>query len=1583
MAIKINGNTVIDDSQNFTSTGTVSATGNITGQNIRTSGTVSATGNISANNLIAISNVNSNVVSAQTVSTNSVLATGTISAQSNVIGGNVISNGTISAGGNVNIAGNISAGGTITASFVNGNVTGNIQAPGNVGEIPFKNPNGYFTANLNMSFDQTNAAFFAEKVFCGNGGFGTPAGVTTMDIGNVNPTTIVMGGRATTINIGNTAGTTRIAGNLSITGNLLPAAILSSSQISTTGNITANIVNAANLQNTGLLTISTTSGNIAMQPAGNVVLNNKNINNVAEPTQDNDVATKVYVDRVATTGLAFHTAVTAATTANLATTTGGTITYTQPNGPGNGVAAKITTTGSFTTIDTANVQTVGTRILVKNEGNAVLNGVYTWANSTSIVRSSDADEYGSNSSEQLSVNDYFFVSGGNVNLGSAYVVDAPQGTIIFGTSNIAFAQFSQSQVYSGNASAGISLVGTVINAKTDGVTTAFDGNGNIIVKTSANLTTPNIGAATGTSLSTTGTVTGGNLVTAGLISSTGTITSAATITGANITTAGLVTATGNVSGGNLRTGGFVSAAGNVIAGNLTTVATGNVSAGNVLTTGLVSATGNIQGNFFIGNGSQLTGIDATAIQNGTANVRTFLNGNVTTSAGGTANVLNVTSTGTIVTGTESVTGTATVGNLATAGTVSATGNILGGANLSITGNSFTMGTSLNTVSINNGTFSIVGNVQAGQLRGGLVSTFGTVVADGNITGGNVLTAGTVSATGTGVFGNITTQGTISAAGNIVTAGLFVGNFQGNITGNLTVPGSNTQVLFNTNGNADAVAGFTYAKDSNTLGILGIVSSQGNVIAGNVRTAGLITATGNITGGNITTAGRLFVTAGTDNIELLNGVISASGNVQAGNIRTTGLISATGNITGGNVLFGAGIVSGTGNVFATNLTGTLQTAAQTNITSVGTLGSLAVTANVTGGNILTGGLISATSTITSAANITGGNVLTAGIMSSTGNGIHGNVLTGGLISATGGITGASFATTGAISGASVSASGNVTGGNIVTAGTVSATGNINTAGSINLAGNIVDSSALTISTAAGDIVLAPTGNVSVNSKNINNVAQPTQNQDAATKLYVDNLVSTSISYHTPVTAATTANLATTTGGTITYAQPGGAGNGQGATITTTGSFNLIDTANVQTANTRILVKDEGNAVLNGVYVWSNATVITRAADANTYGAGNVNALGLNDYFFVSSGNVNKGSAYIVNAPTGTITFGTSNISFAQFSNSQTYTANTSAGITLVGTVITGKVDGITTAFDGGGNISVKASANLTTPNIGAATGTSLSVTGAVNTATTISATGNITGGNILTAGLISVTGSITSAANLSLTGNIVDGGELWVNTSSNGNINLNPNGTGQTNIPTGILNVTGNIQGGNLRTAGLISATGAITGAAITGSSLTVTTGNITCGNIVNANGNGVGNIGSSSLYFNTVFAKATSAQYADLAEKYTADAEYEPGTVVQFGGSAEVTLCVADGCSRVAGVISTNPSYIMNGTLEGAHVATVALTGRVPTKVTGAVHKGDLMVSAGNGVARAETNPQVGTVIGKALEDSNGDAVIEVVVGRF
>jgi hypothetical protein len=189
-------------------------------------------------------------------------------------------------------------------------------------------------------------------------------------------------------------------------------------------------------------------------------------------------------------------------------------------------------------------------------------------------------------------------------------------------------------------------------------------------------------------------------------------------------------------------------------------------------------------------------------------------------------------------------------------------------------------------------------------------------------------------------------------------------------------------------------------------------------------------------------------------------------------------------------------------------------------------------------------------------------------------------------------------------------------------------------------------------------------------------------------------------------------------------------------------------------------------------------------------------------------------------------------------------------------------------------------------------------------------------------------------------------------------------------------------GANVNATTHTGSTVSVTGT-ITGGSLTVSTGNITGGNIVNAGANGVGNIGTSGGFFNTVFAKATSAQYADLAEKYTADAEYTSGTVLSFGGAQEVTLTLTDADRRVAGVVSTDPAYTMNAGLASEHVATVALTGRVPCSVTGQVRKGDSMVSAGNGAARAEANPVVTTVIGKSLEDFDGESgIIEIVVGR-
>jgi hypothetical protein len=156
--------------------------------------------------------------------------------------------------------------------------------------------------------------------------------------------------------------------------------------------------------------------------------------------------------------------------------------------------------------------------------------------------------------------------------------------------------------------------------------------------------------------------------------------------------------------------------------------------------------------------------------------------------------------------------------------------------------------------------------------------------------------------------------------------------------------------------------------------------------------------------------------------------------------------------------------------------------------------------------------------------------------------------------------------------------------------------------------------------------------------------------------------------------------------------------------------------------------------------------------------------------------------------------------------------------------------------------------------------------------------------------------------------------------------------------------------------------------------------------VANSNGaaNTVGNIGSSSGWFDTLYATSSKALYADLAECYLADADYEPGTVVAFGGINEITASVQDMSATVAGVISTKPAYQMNSSLAGEHIAILALIGRVPCKVQGPVTKGALMVSAGNGRARAESKPQIGTVIGKAVESFDGDlGIIEIVVGRL
>lgn len=156
------------------------------------------------------------------------------------------------------------------------------------------------------------------------------------------------------------------------------------------------------------------------------------------------------------------------------------------------------------------------------------------------------------------------------------------------------------------------------------------------------------------------------------------------------------------------------------------------------------------------------------------------------------------------------------------------------------------------------------------------------------------------------------------------------------------------------------------------------------------------------------------------------------------------------------------------------------------------------------------------------------------------------------------------------------------------------------------------------------------------------------------------------------------------------------------------------------------------------------------------------------------------------------------------------------------------------------------------------------------------------------------------------------------------------------------------------------------------------------GDILNGQSDGVGNIGSSSVGFNTIHATATSAQYGDLAERYITDKTYDAGTVVVIGGELEVTECSTANDHAVLGIISTDPAVKMNQKIQGQDIA---LTGRVPCKVVGTVNRGDLLVtSATPGHAEVQQGEYIpGSIIGKALDSKTTEdsGIIEVAVGRF
>jgi hypothetical protein len=561
-----------------------------------------------------------------------------------------------------------------------------------------------------------------------------------------------------------------------------------------------------------------------------------------------------------------------------------------------------------------------------------------------------------------------------------------------------------------------------------------------------------------------------------------------------------------------------------------------------------------------------------------------------------------------------------------------------------------------------------------------------------------------------------------------------------------------------------------------------------------------------------------------------------------------------------------------------------------------------------------------------ANATSGNVADGANANLSFNAATGNLSTT-LLSVTGNANVGNLGTAGL-----VVATGNVTGGNLVTAGLVVATGNVT-------GGNLVTGG-----------VLSVTGNANVG------------------------------------------NLGTATA------------------IITTGNITTINSGLLQNGNSNITITSNGNVSIQSAGSTVELVVTSTGANINgTLGVtgnanvGNLGTAGL----VVATGNVTGG-----NLVTGGVLSVTGN---ANVGNLGTAGLVVATGNVTGGNLVTGGVLSVT----GNANVGnlgtaglVVATGNVTGGNL--VTGGVLSVTGNANvgnlgTAGLVVATGNVTGGNLTTAGqLVSsvatstaplIVTSTTRVANLNVNyANVSDFISVAAGTGNNFIIFANA-ATGNVTELTST-GLTANLSNNSITATTFVGAlSGAATSATTAGTVTTNAQPNITSvstsftsltfANAQTISGNNMTlttgantNAGTITGNWSLSTGSRLQATYADLAEYYEADDVYSPGTVLAFGGEKEVTIA-EDGTTRVAGVVSTNPAYAMNANCQGIAVA-IALQGRVPTKVRGSVRKGDMMVSAGNGYARPWNNPQMGTVIGKSLENFDGvEGIIEVAVGRL
>jgi len=878
-------------------------------------------------------------------------------------------------------------------------------------------------------------------------------------------------------------------------------------------------------------------------------------------------------------------------------------------------------------------------------------------------------------------------------------------------------------------------------------------------------------------------------------------------------------------------------------------------------------------------------------------------------------------------------------NVFTVTDVSAGGNVVGGNVLATTdvsaGGNVVGGNVLATTDVSAG----------GNVNGNNINSTNNVSAGGNITGASLLTngaPGNISGTGWIIGGNITATGNIGAGSYLFGDGYYISNINaGNVNSTKIFNGGSYANIAATNGNleiaigsgSDVVATF-YDQGVNFnidvsvggnvytgagISTVGDVTAGGNVIGGNVLATTDVSAGGNVTGGNLITSGSGGNIVGSGWV--LAGYVSATSDVIAGAnvlgnyVNATNDVSANGNVIGGNIFTNGDVTAG-GNVYTDFAVrgGTLSSFGNTNVGgNLFVTGVASVNGRLLGNSISISGNIRVENNINANGNASISGNITAGNLLAYGASLQGNVF-GYNISAYSNVYGSyAYITNDA------SAGGNVIGGNVVT-------------NFLNSNGSDLQISAS--GTNAGISLFTNGGNIGAGNNWINNVVDPVQPQDAATKHYVD-AVAQGLSVKNSVETSEDTYLANVAGVTnVVYNQPNGAGNGIGATLTITStSAVLLDGVDLSTlqANARVLIdKETGSgandtdAAWNGIYTVTSAnttnTVLTRSTDNDTaslmYGA----------FTFVAGGTIWKDTGWVCTntAEFTPITMGLSAITWTQFTGAAQYTGGN--GIQITGTVISTRVNTGNLEYDGSGNLQVSSSAQFTTPNIGSATGVQISVTGDVNsnnvgTTNDVSAGGNITGGNI-TGGNLYATTNVTAGGNIT-------GGNLFT-TGSGGNISgsgwvLSGYVSATSDVLAGTnVSAGGNVIGGNVVATTNVTAGGNVNGNNINstndlsaGGNIYATTNISAGGNVlvninISAGGNVIGNVGS--------FANVTATGNIGAGSYLFGDGYF----ISNINGANVSTTKIANGTSNVN--IPTASGNVLV-TVDGNLVATFYDTG--------------------------------------------------------